>query len=103
MKWKEHWNALMDSMDEDEELNVFDWEANTGTATANVARRIRLWAQGAKEQGSFGKGDYDTALNLICLYLGHHVACKIPRPGNVRKHFTLIFSVALGNEQSLII
>ena len=98
VKWKEQWNALMDSMDADDELNVFNWELNAGTETANVARRIKLWAQGAKQQGSFGKGDYDTSLKLICLFLGHYVPCKIPRPCNVRKHFTLIFSPSLGNE-----
>ena len=84
VKWKEHWNNLQDSLVEEDELNVFDWEANRGTATADVAMRIQVWAQHAKEQGSFGKGDYDTALNLICLFLGHHVRCKIPRPCNVR-------------------
>ena len=83
-KWKENWNLLMDSMDEDDELNPFDWEANENTATGRVARRVLNWAISAKAKGSFGKSEYDKALNLICIFLGHHVRCKIPRPGNVR-------------------
>ena len=74
----------MDSMDEDDELNPFDWEANENTATGRVARRVLNWAISAKAKGSFGKSEYDKALNLICIFLGHHVRCKIPRPGNVR-------------------
>ena len=85
-KWKDNWNLLMDSMDQDDELNPFDWDANENTSTAMVARRVLRWAIDAKAKGSYGKSEYDKALSLICLFLGHHVRCKIPRPGNVRIH-----------------
>ena len=83
-KWKDNWNLLMDNMHEDDDLNTFDWEGNQNTANARVARKILRWAVDSKAKGSFGKSEYDKALNLVCLFLGHHVRCKIPRPGNVR-------------------
>ena len=90
-KWKENWNLLVDSLDRGVQLNPFDWNANENTATGRIARRILNWAIDAKERGSFGKKEYDKALILICLFLGHHVRCKIPRPGNVRIYSHRIF------------
>ena len=110
VKWKDHWNLLNDSMEQDEELNTFDWGANQNTSTGRVARRVLRWAVDSKAKGSFGKSEYDKALNLICLFLGHHVRCKIPRPGNVRiqrdriitKSFILDFKGQIFANRSLL-
>ena len=82
-KWRENWNCIMEEVGEDEELNRFDWEAARGSAQETVARGIRDWAIYAKDHKHFGKGDYTSSLNLVLLYLGHPVPCKIPRPCNV--------------------
>lgn len=82
-KWKDNWNEIKAEMTEQDELNVFDWEAAEGSAVAVVAQGVKDWAIYATEQKHFGKGDYQSALNLVLLYLGHHVRCSIPRPCNV--------------------
>ena len=83
VKWRENWNTIQEEVDIGNKLNVFDWEATVGSAQETVAIGVKHWAIQTKEKGDFGKGDYDSALNLLLLYLGHHVPCKIPRPCNV--------------------
>ena len=93
VKWRENWNSLMAEMNEGDELNTFDWEAAEGSAQETVARGVRDWAIYVKEHNHFGKGDYTSCLNLVLLYLGHHVPCKIPRPCNVSfSSFNIDFS-----------
>ena len=81
-KWKENWESIQEQVTEEDPLNTYDWEAS-GSAQRLVALGIKQWAITVKEDQHFSRGDYDTALNLVLLYLGHHVRCKIPRPCNV--------------------
>ena len=82
-KWKDRWNQINDQMTEEDDLNVYDWAGQQNSAQETVALGIKEWAVQAKQGQHFGKGDYDSALNLLLLYLGHHVRCKIPRPCSV--------------------
>ena len=83
VKWRENWNSLMAEMNEGDQLNTFDWGAAEGSAQETIARGVRDWAIYVKDHKHFGRGDYTSSLNLVLLYLGHHVPCKIPRPCNV--------------------
>ena len=80
VKWKENWNLIKDQISDP--LNTFDWEAS-GPAVHEVALGIKQWAITMKENKQFSRGDYDSALNLTLLYLGHRFRCQIPRPCNV--------------------
>ena len=82
VKWKESWNLIKQQITEEDPLNTYDWEAS-GPAQQIVALGIKQWAITMKEDQQFSRGDYDSALNLVLLYMGHHVRYQIPRPCNV--------------------
>ena len=82
-KFKENWNSLKQELNEgDVNLNLFNWE-DTGSAQETVALGVKQWAIQAKQNQHFDRGDYDNALHLILLLLGHPVRHWIPRPCNV--------------------
>ena len=84
VKFKEHWNDIKQEMSNtNDPLNIFNWEAVQGTPLENVAQGVRRWAIESKEEHHYSKGDYDSALNLVLLYLGVTDEHQISRPCNV--------------------
>ena len=85
VRWKSSWNEVQDAMNEDVLYCTFDWEKKAGTKQAEVATKVREWAMEANNNRNYSRGDYDTGLTYILLFLGCKVANTIKRPCNVSK------------------
>ena len=85
--WKGQWNDVKEEMDNNNDFfyNCFDWAANENTATGTVATEVKKWAVQAKNDLTFGRGDYTTALDYMLAFFGVKGNFTMARPCAVSK------------------
>jgi hypothetical protein len=85
--WRGEWNQVKEELENDEDFSyhIFDWDGHKDTATGAVAAEVKKWAEGAKRDLTFGRGDYTTALDYMLAFFGvkHHF--NLARPCAVSK------------------